>query len=380
MPKENPLLLFYRENNISPVHQDIENLRIHLKRREKLYIKLGIPPLVFSNRTILEIGPGGGHNALAFFSWGAKVDFVEPNPKAQEEISLLMNKYGVEKSRWHLFPGKVEDYPLATKYDVVIAEGIIPGIYNQEEILGKIAELINPGGMVVVTCVDEISLFFEVLKRLIAFRLSADLENLTDKVKILSQAFASHLQKLQYASRPVQDWVTDQFLNPALHADLFSIDDCVREFGEQFELLGSSPSLFTDLSWYKDTDFDFSNSLLEQLNRKRHILLLWNMEESERNTELNDRLFQSCSVIRKLEGEFEIYRSPDIIEAIIEHLHEIIALTNGLDSRIAAAINEVITLLKDDNLDAVKVAHAANFAAAFGRGQQYVSMVRKFTT
>lgn len=85
MPQENPLLLFYRENNISPVHQDIENFEIHLKRREKLYRQLGIPPAVFSNKTILEIGPGGGYNALVFFSWGAKVDFVEPNPKAQDE-------------------------------------------------------------------------------------------------------------------------------------------------------------------------------------------------------------------------------------------------------------------------------------------------------
>lgn len=291
-----------------------------------------------------------------------------------------MNKYGVEKGRWHLFPGKVEDYPLETKYDVVIAEGIIPGIYNRKEILSKISGLINPGGIVAVTCVDEISLFFEVLKRLIAFHLIADLDNLPDKVKILSQAFASHLQKLQYASRPVEDWVTDQFVNPAIHADLFSIDDCVREFGEQFELLGCSPSLFTDLSWYKDININISNSLLEQFNQKRHVLLLWNMKESERKAELNARLFQACSAIRKLEGEFESHRSPDIIRAIIEHLHEIIDLTNDLDERISTAINEVLSLLNEDNLNAAKVANASIFASAFGRGQQYVSMVKKFTT
>lgn len=67
---DNTLLNFYIENNISPVKQNISNLAVHIKRREKLYRQLGIPTQLFGNSKILEIGPGSGYNTLAFFEWG----------------------------------------------------------------------------------------------------------------------------------------------------------------------------------------------------------------------------------------------------------------------------------------------------------------------
>jgi len=377
MAEENPLIKFYRENNISPVHQSLDDFKAHLLRREKLYRSLGLPPIVFAERTILEIGPGGGHNALALFSWGGRVDFVEPNPRAQAEIPVLMKQYGINKSHWKLFTGPIEAYPLEKCYDLVIAEGVIPGMNNRAEVLGRIADLIKPGGVVVVTCVDEISYFFEVLKRLVACRLTDGLENLNDKVQVLVQAFASHLQKLNYATRPVEDWVTDQLLNPALHGELFSMADCIREFGSGFELLGSSPDLFTDLSWYKDIHSPDSARKLEQFERKRHVLMLWNMPESERTAALNAQLFQACAELRKLLGTYEKQASPQIMSLIINQLEAVLELSSDLDPRINKAIREVIKLLEDKELNTEKVARSDDFAAAFGRGQQYVSMVKK---
>ncbi len=377
MAEENPLIKFYRDNNISPVHQNIDDLKAHLLRREKLYRSLGLPPIVFAERTILEIGPGGGHNALALFSWGAQVDFVEPNPRAQEELPLLMKQYGIEQNRWVLFAGPIEEYPLDKHYDVVIAEGVIPGMNNRSEVLARIADLTKPGGVVVVTCVDEISYFFEVLKRIIACRLTEGLEKLEDKVEILARAFSSHLQKLKYATRPVEDWVTDQLINPALHGELFSMADCIRDFGSELDWLGSSPDLFTDLSWYKDINSPDSARKLEQFERKRHVLMLWDMPESERTAAINEQLFQSCAELRKLLGTYEKQASPQIIPLIISQLDAVMNLSSDLDPIISRAILEVIKLLEDKELNTKKVAQANHFAAAFGRGQQYVSMVKK---
>lgn len=376
----NPFLEFYGKHGISPVHQDIDNFRLHMLRREKLYRILGLAPYAFSQKTIIEIGPGGGHNSLAFFNWGANVVFVEPNPTAQAELRLLLVQHGILNERWELFPVRIEEMAAKGRgYDIVIAEGFLSGINNASEVINKIAELVNPGGVAVVTCVDAISFFFEIVKRIIANRLIQQTDNFEEQVGILSRAFSSHLKNLEYASRPVEDWVIDLFLNPAGYGELFSIIDCIKVFGNDFELMGSSPSMFTNYSWYKNVDFDFSNSIVEQFNRKRHSLLLWDMEASERSAELNERLFRVCEAVRNLAGEFESQRSPSIIQDIIEQLNEVIIITNDLDNRIAVAINEAITLLKEDNLNAEKVANAAEFAAAFGRGQQYVSMVRKFT-
>lgn len=126
--QENPLLSFYIQHNISPVHQDIKHFKNHLLRREKLYRMLGLPPIAFSNKTVLEIGPGGGFNSLVLFNWGAKLEFVEPNPKAQKELMELLYMYNINENRWKLFPKKVEEFNFHKKYDIVIAEGFIPGL------------------------------------------------------------------------------------------------------------------------------------------------------------------------------------------------------------------------------------------------------------
>lgn len=95
----NPFFYFYSKYNISPVHQDIKDFKRHVMRREKLYRLLGMPPALFKNKSVLEIGPGGGYNALTLFTWGAHVDFVEPNPKAQEELPKLLKQYNINKKK-----------------------------------------------------------------------------------------------------------------------------------------------------------------------------------------------------------------------------------------------------------------------------------------
>lgn len=57
--KSNSFIEFYRKNKISPVRQDISDFKKHLKRREKLYRTIGLPIITFSNKDVLEVGPGG---------------------------------------------------------------------------------------------------------------------------------------------------------------------------------------------------------------------------------------------------------------------------------------------------------------------------------
>lgn len=56
---QNDQLEYYVGHNISPEHQNIENIEIHYARREKLYRQCGIPLIAFRDAEILEVGPGG---------------------------------------------------------------------------------------------------------------------------------------------------------------------------------------------------------------------------------------------------------------------------------------------------------------------------------
>ncbi|MFH0899275.1 MAG: methyltransferase domain-containing protein, partial [Pseudomonadota bacterium] len=284
---DNPFVSFYGEHGISPVHQDVRNIDVHIRRREKLYRMLGLPPVAFSKGRVLEVGPGGGHNALALFYWGASVDFVEPNPAAQAEIPELMRQHGIANNRWSIYPGLVETFPAEEQYDIVLAEGILPGLSNTHEVIAKLQLLVRNGGVVVVTCMDDISSFFENTKRIVAERLVRRIPAFPERVAILCKAFDTHLRSLRNATRPIEDWVADAFLFPTSRCTLFGMDDAMAGFGRDYHLLGSSPSLFVDYSWYKDLEYDARAACLLQFHRKRHALLHYDLEESQRSVDAN---------------------------------------------------------------------------------------------
>jgi 2-polyprenyl-3-methyl-5-hydroxy-6-metoxy-1,4-benzoquinol methylase len=378
----NPQLKFYSKYGISPHHQDIKNFNQHLLRREKLYRSLGMPASLFNNQAVLEIGPGGGYNSLAFFSWGANVDFIEPQSVACRELPALLDQYKVNQTRWNLYPTTIEEFSSQKKYDIVIAEGFIPVIPYKKETLQKISSLVNPGGIVVVTCVDSFSYFFEHLKQIVARKLVDNIEGFDARLTVLCKAFRSHLQSLKFSSRPVEDWVQDTLLNPWSKQNddiLFSISECISSFGPDFDLLGTSPSMFTDYSWYKDISFDSRQSFIEQFDKKRHMLLMVDMKETIRSAEANACLFHALHELQEISENLDVHiRETDII-LLGKSLGKISDLCRTIDPRISDAIDESIILLKDNTLNEEKVANAKKFAAAFGRGQQYVSMVKRFT-
>lgn len=377
--KNNPMVDFYEMHNISPVHQNISDIRTHFIRRENLYRTLGLPPVVFSNKSVLEVGPGSGYNALAFFYWGASVDLVEPNSKGKEEIAKLLKDFDISDNLWNLYGSKIEECQLEKQYDIVIAEGFITEVHNKAEVASKLACLAKKGGVVVVTCLDEISILFEQVKRLLGWKITEDIENFNEKVTVLCSAFATHLSSLKFCTRPLQDWVIDEFINPSIYTDTFSIIDCIKQFGEDFEYLGGSPSIFTDYSWYKDMFVNRKESVINQFYRKRHLLIMTELEESFREIEENHLLYNTACNIHKMARELENKTGSCSLEQVALEMKDIGEMCKNIDIRITGALNEAITLLMDDNLTAEKISNAQKIAVAFGRAQQYVSLVKKYT-
>lgn len=70
MSSKNEYLEYYGKYHISPVNQNIDDLKLHYDRRRKLYRQCGLPVIAFKNANVLEVGPGSGYNTLAFFEWG----------------------------------------------------------------------------------------------------------------------------------------------------------------------------------------------------------------------------------------------------------------------------------------------------------------------
>ena len=374
----NAYIDFYTEHSISPVHQDISDYSRHLLRREKLYRQLGMPICMFKNINMAEIGPGGGYNTLCFLEWGAKVDLIEPNTTGVRDINKLFEEKRINKTQYKIFQIMVEDFIPTRKYDIIIAEGFLPCLNNKREIVDKIEDMLTENGVVVVTCMDEIGLFVEQLKRLVGNILVNDVTNYEDKVKRLVDIFDPQLKMLQGVSRSTEDWVQDQLLCPTINnEELFSLEDAINLFGDEFEVLGSSPNMFTDYSWYKDINYPYKEQYLKQFGEKRNNLLLAGTEENIWGTRENLILISSVKEIRKLCVLFEDQPSRNLVDKIVIALSKLEQENPLFDIRIKDYLSETKNILLNIFEKDINFSNYPVFMQAFGRSQQYISLYKK---
>ena len=134
--------------------------------------------------------------------------------------------------------------------------------------------------------------------------------------------------------------------------------------------------MFTDYSWYKDVDYDLTKMNSIQFQEKRHVLMMYDLEESVRTVESNRNLVKYAYDFRNLVGSVEHDLNEKNTKEIVEVLRNISTITSEIDVRISDAISEGIMLLLDEDLNESKILNASKLAIAFGRGQQYVSLVK----
>lgn len=244
----NRIVDFYREHQISPVHQDIADFEYHCKRREKLYRQLGIPVISFRNSSVLEVGPGGGYNSLALAQWKCKLNLLEPNEVAQKEIEELFVKYGI--SDYQLYKSSIEDFEGQEKYDIVLAEGFLPTIENWEQVFELLTKRVEDKGILVITCQDEMGMFVERMKRLVGHIVIKGIKDYEKKVDKLVEVFEPQLKFLGGVSRPARDWVQDQLLCQDFNIEEpLTMKRAIQFLDGKWEYLGSSsPNFFTDYS------------------------------------------------------------------------------------------------------------------------------------
>ena len=165
----NNLLKYYRENQISPVSQNIHDLNLHFNRRIGLYRTLGLTPSLFKDRDVLEVAPGSGHNSIVTVTFGMKrYDLIEPNLTGFDKMVSLFEEHHVNSHATRFFNVRLEDFPAEKKYDIVLCEGLIPGLNNHDIFLQELARKVRSGGILLVTCADAVSVFFESLRKYLA--------------------------------------------------------------------------------------------------------------------------------------------------------------------------------------------------------------------
>ena len=372
---KNEFIEFYGKHGISPVHQDISDLDKHLKRRSNLYKMLGIDERLFKDADVLEVGPGGGFNSICFAKWGAKLDLLEPNPHAHKEIEQNLQGY-----KYNLYKGIIEEYKTDKKYDFIIAEGFFHSMQNPDEIFAACMKILKNDGILVLTCIDEISHFYEDLRRIISFKLIKNLQDFKKQVDKLCIAFAKHLNTLRFSSRPINDWVSDVILNSSQDLAYVNIKKTLQiavayeRERERVELLGVNPCLVGNLSWYKDTSYSYAKAFMQGYDAKKHLLLDCTWSDFYRDERLNNALNADLIVFRELIKAYKYGERS--IDEIINILKQIRDKNADLPNSFALCIDEVLNLLARD-FSADHVANSKQFSKSWGRGMQYIAFTAK---
>jgi|ERR1041384_1389581 2-polyprenyl-3-methyl-5-hydroxy-6-metoxy-1,4-benzoquinol methylase len=371
-----PFVDFYSSHGIIPTRQDISNLRTHFERRQALYRHLGLPPGVFRNASILEFGPGSGHNALASGRLGPRrYLLVDGNPPSLDSTRKLLQQH-CPGLNFELKQSSILAFKSGEKFDVVLCEAVIPTQKNPPAFLRHVAGFVRPGGVLVFTCMDAISLLPEMLRRWLAWDLVREIPEFEAKVARLVDFFRPDLAALPGMSRRPEDWVIDQILHPWA-GPLFSIPEALEALGSRGMILGSSPRFLLDWRWYKNIVGAewHCNAFARQsyyelgLNLMDFRVCLPQADASavRRAAELSQRIYDG--VFGQERGRAAFTRR-QMLTAMVS-LEKLLRDHSPTTSRSARSFIEYV---KSGNADASAL---MDFRKWWGRGQQYLSCVMR---
>lgn len=375
----NDYIKYYETNKISPVKQNIDNFTNHINRRIALLRQLGIHPMAIENRSILEVGCGGGYNSLAIYSLNpSKYTLVEPNTTGFNELVKNFKEKGF-KDNVSFNNCLLEDFNSNEKFDIIFCEGLVQGLNDSENFLKLLKGKLNSGGIIVFTVGDEITVFFEIVKRYFANVITKDITDFNQKINLLVRLFNHDLSSLGGMTRKHSDWCADLMCD-AYYNHTFSINDAINIFKDDCYFMGSSPNIFQDIRWYKklpEDTVEYNNVYIKQFRELRHSLIYSSLEFSKRDIRQNNELSILCkrfiNIIKLLDKNADNYTQKDLLKNIEDIQNNI----KGLDNNIDNAIIEFISILKKDYFTFDDIQDLKYLPKCFGKGQIYLSFTKE---
>lgn len=387
--KSRPYLDFYAKHSVSPVLNEMAS-NDHFAQRAALYRHLNVLRNSVSGKAVLEFGPGNGINSLYTMSLNPrKYDLVDANKTGIENCQKNLSTAFPDRV-FSIIESDILDFGSDEKYDFVCCEGLLPNQHNPHAMAQHCGSFVGEDGIFVITCHDAVSLLSENLRALLGYILIRECDDFETNVSVLSEFFAPQLNQLGASTRKIDDWVIDNILNTEFWqtAPLFSVGEAVEAMQADFSVLGSSPSMFQDWSWYKklgDDSNHFNNAAKKSYEGALHNLADVRHVSPIRNSLDNERLLKQAKKIRKkIKVAAETKDNKNFGEALSlinsylkvlsEELPEDMTLTK---QSIADFINGLIAFQSSGSLE---LDQFGSFNDWWGRGMQYLSFTRKETS
>ena len=373
---------FYIEHKISPVTKDISDLTVHFEKRESLFRHLGIIPSYMQGKSVLEFGPGGGHNSIYTLNLNpARYVLVDGNPTGLASVDALFAQHNRGETQYEIVESFIENFRTDERFDFVICENVIPLQQNDpRHVLRCVAEFVKPGGVLVVTCMDPVSFLADVLGQLAGELLVTPEMSVNEKLDAMRPFFQMNIDALPGASTLVDDFMMDSIIQHyPKDGKMQSVSDTVHALADLFDVYASSPHFLVDWRWYKSLygrEMQHNERAVRQYERNIHNMLDYRYvygeitdSESVSIRELCDNIFESTKVFRR-------GRDEEHLMAIREDIVRLADIVCRYSQDTADSLLDFIYGI-DAYVEGKPWPRLDKFAAFFGRGTQYLSFIRK---
>jgi 2-polyprenyl-3-methyl-5-hydroxy-6-metoxy-1,4-benzoquinol methylase len=369
-----PFLDFYEKLKFAPTETlELEKRRNLKILKDLLYNDLGVPAITLKGLDILEIGPGSGENIERILEHDPK--FLTILDGSKSVLQNIKKKIDFNKTEHDLILADVREFSSEKKYDLVIAEGIIPLQYEPAKIFKNISNLLTSNGILIVTTFDEFSGFSEVCRRFLAKKIFTDLNYSPELLKKITNFFLEDFRSLPGMTRDPAHWVLDSIFNPWA-GELFSVNDAIEARKQELLFVSSSPKFFQDFRWYKNLDkldteknnnfvVDFYSRSCINFFDQRYIVKPIDIHAYSALSKLLKKFFYQVRAEVLNQDNYSV-------EEFNTFLSEILEFEELFHFGTTQSLKSLLLWTESNEVD-----HLAEFRKLWGRGQQYVSFVRK---
>lgn len=374
---------YYNKHNVIPVRQNLDDFGYFLFRRDYLYRTLGMPLRQLAGRRVIEFGPGGGYNAVATSHYKPdRYVFVDASKASLAQLAALHAEGKFAASQVDIVESDILAYQDDKAYDCVICEGVIPAQGDPERILRKVASFAAPGGVVIITTTSAASFLSEICRRVLRVRIKQLAATFPDQVALSARIFRPHLASLGTSTRPIDDWVIDCILHDFHRGKyVFTMLDAAAALGGDFDFYQSSPRFLIDGLWYKKADpaGPGANTLLQA----QYGLLAAGLLDYRVPIETALRTRAAIDHIEPLSREacglHDAILDANDYAGLDDFLRVLLELAKSLPEDYAATRASILDYVDGlpRYIEAPESVAFESFRQWWGRGQQYVSFLRR---